>query len=100
MNDFGELAERAIVRTESRNERLERAPIAFVSEVRFGHVEAQLARSRRFSGADEAKVRLGVDEPLNEPCTGDPVDQDTSTRHPGATAIGRRASPRRDDWQR
>src|SRR5206468_7128498 len=86
-------------RTESRNERLERAPIAFVSEVRFGHIEAQLARNGGFTWAHEAKLRFAVDEALNEPRTGDPVDQDTPARHPRATAIRRRASRRRDDRQ-
>src|SRR5207245_553270 len=55
VNDFRELAERWIVGNESSDERFECAPIAFVSEVRFGHVEAQLARNRRFTGAHEAK---------------------------------------------
>ena len=97
MNDFRELAERGIGRTESRNERLECAPVAFVSEVRFGHVEAQLARSRGFTRAHEAELRLAVDEPLNKPRAGDPVDQDTPARHPGATAMRRRPRWRRED---
>ena len=90
MNNFSELAERRIVRTESFNQRFECAPIAFVSEIRLGHVEAQLTRSGGFTGAHEAELRLTVDEPLNEPRAGDPVNQNTPARHPCATAIGRR----------
>src|SRR5439155_6550165 len=66
MNNFRELAERRIVRTESFNQRFEWAPIAFVSEIRLGHVEAQLPRTGRFTGAHEAELRLTVEEPLNE----------------------------------
>ena len=100
MNDFRDLAERRIVCTESFHERFEGAPIALVSEVRLGHVEAQLAQGRGLTGAHEAELGLTVDEALNEPRAGDPVDQNTPARHPRATVIGRRTGRRHWGWSR
>src|SRR5207302_5561548 len=63
------------------------ALVAFVSEFRLEHVEAQLALLRAVTFARyELETRLGVDEAADQPSAGNAIRVDTFARHPSPAA--------------
>ena len=75
MDDLGDGLQRPIRYGSTGKQHLKAATIAFMRELAFEHVEAQLVllRNMRLAG-NEAERRLGIDEPPDEPCARDPVD--------------------------
>src|SRR5437588_4932907 len=75
VHDLRDDAERAIAEPEARHERLEGAGVPLVRVLGLEHVEPELARPRPVPlGGDELELRLGVDEPANEPRARDAID--------------------------
>src|SRR6185295_7920726 len=82
MNDLGDLAQSFIL-TESKTlqHRLEGAVFAVMSELSPKHVEGNRAVDR-FAFGNEVKPRTLIDELLNQPRGGQPVDVKIATRQP------------------
>src|SRR5438132_8780293 len=87
VHDLRDDAERTITEAEARNERLEGAGVPLVRVLGLEHVEPELARPRPVPlGGDELELRLGVDEPANEPRARDAIDVDPLPGYPGGAA--------------
>src|SRR5512132_1580019 len=85
VDDLGDRRQRRIIETGSGQEHLEAAAVALMGKLGLEHIEAQLARLRRVaSGRHELESGPLVDEPPDQPGTGDPVDVHALPGHPGA----------------
>src|SRR5258705_106489 len=96
--DLRDRRERGVVDAEAIDQHLEGAPVPFVRELRFEHVEADLARERSvtFSG-DELEAAFRIDEAADEPGAGHAVDVNPLAGDPGLAFEALRAGRRKLD---
>ena len=84
VHDLGEAGEAAIAQPRSLQERLEGTVLALVAELHAGRVERDRGR-REFRWRRENELRLGIDEPPDEPGRRDPIDVRPRPGDPPAT---------------
>src|SRR5207302_9818242 len=78
-----------VLEPESLDQRLERAVLAVMPEIRAEHVEGD-ALAGGIRRIREGKLRVGIAEALDEPGRRDAVDVRSGPRHPGAAPRGQR----------
>ena len=77
-----------VLEAEPVQQRLERAPVAFVRELALEHVEAELTGHGPVGlRTDEAEPRVRVDESTDQPGARHPVDEHAFARDPGSRPI-------------
>ena len=87
VDDVRDVAQRRVVGSPAGEQHLERAHLALVRKLGVEHVEAELAGGWNVSlGLDIFELRVGVDEPSNQPGARDPIDVNALAGDPGAAA--------------
>src|SRR5262249_6901664 len=101
MHDLGDHPGPAVLDSEALDERLERAVLAVVPELRSEHIEGD-ALARGVGGVGKGKLRVAIVEALDEPGGGDAIDVWPRPRHPRAAEGRQRASTASDRcaWMR
>src|SRR5215211_7995152 len=85
VHDLADGGQRGIVQSCTTQQNLEGAAVALVGELSLEHVEAQLIGFGHVAfGWHELEAGLRVDEALDQPRRGDPVDMHPLTGHPRA----------------
>src|SRR5439155_18815562 len=91
VDDLRDELDPPVLEPESLDQRLERAVLAVMPEIRAEHVEGD-ALAGGIGRVGESELRLRIAEALDEPGRRDAVDMRSGPRHPGAAPRGQRCA--------
>src|SRR5205814_555466 len=88
VHDLSDRAHCGVPDGKPADQRLEGAGVADVRVVTLGHVELELAGPwSEAARGHEPELRLGIDEPPDQPGAGDTIDEYAFARDPGGTRL-------------